>query len=189
MARAAGVPTISLIELYSQKCYFAFQIIQVFLITTLTSAASAAAAQIVEDPDKAESLLSKNLPTASNFYISYILVECLGFGSSLLIHAATYVRLHVMQKVTSNPRRLWQRWHRLRPVHWGMVFPVYTNLGVIGDFIPQLSAMPVSLLLHWDLPAQAYTLSTSCIDTICSSSMTPKPASWVFRILVPSCTY
>ncbi|KAI1623017.1 hypothetical protein EDD37DRAFT_453024 [Exophiala viscosa] len=131
LARAAGVPTLTLIELYSQKCYFAFQIIQVFLITTLTSAASGAATQIVEDPTKAESLLAKNLPTASNFYISYILVQCLGFGASHLVHASSYFRLQVMRKFTSNPRRLWERWHGLRQVHWGKLFPVYTNLGVI----------------------------------------------------------
>lgn len=138
MAIAAGIPTLSLVELYSQKCYFAFQIIQVFLITTLTSAASAAAAQIVQDPTKAESLLAKNLPTAANFYISYILVQCLGFGASLLVHGSTYFRLHVMQRFTFHPRKLWERWHRLRRVHWGRIFPIYTNLGVIGKATPIL---------------------------------------------------
>ncbi|KKY24953.1 hypothetical protein UCRPC4_g02254 [Phaeomoniella chlamydospora] len=59
MASAAGVPTLTLIELYT----------------------SAAAASIITDPTKAESLLAKNLPTASNFYISYILVQSLGFGA------------------------------------------------------------------------------------------------------------
>ncbi|KAK4936653.1 hypothetical protein LTR10_022505 [Elasticomyces elasticus] len=132
LARAAGLPTLTLIEMYSQKCYFAFQIIQVFLITTLTSAASGAAAQIVEDPTKAESLLAKNLPTASNFYISYILVQCLGFGASHLVHASAYFRLHVLRRFTSNPRALWERWHGLRQVHWGRMFPVYTNMGVIA---------------------------------------------------------
>lgn len=132
MASAAGVPTLTLIELYSQKCYFAFQIIQVFLITTLTSAASAAAASIITDPTKAESLLAKNLPTASNFYISYILVQSLGFGGSALVHASTYFRLHVIQRYTSHPRLLWSRWHRLQQPHWGKLFPVWTNMGVIG---------------------------------------------------------
>lgn len=132
MASAAGVPTLTLIELYSQKCYFAFQIIQVFLITTLTSAASAAAASIITDPTKAESLLAKNLPTASNFYISYILVQSLGFGGSALVHASTYFRLHVIQRYTSHPRLLWSRWHRLQQPHWGKLFPVWTNMGVIA---------------------------------------------------------
>ena len=142
MASTAGVPTLSLIELYSQNCFFAFQLIQVFLITTLTSAASGAAAQIVEDPTKAESLLAKNLPTASNFYISYILVQCLGFGASLLVHASTYFQMHVLQRLTSKPTRLWERWHRLRQVHWGRIFPVYTNLGVIGTSLAILVFLP-----------------------------------------------
>ncbi|KXH42110.1 hypothetical protein CNYM01_05769 [Colletotrichum nymphaeae SA-01] len=131
-ARLAGVPSLSLIELFVQHAYFAFQVVQVFLITTLTSAASAALTQVLKDPLSAKDLLADNLPKSSNFYISYILIQCLAVGAASLLRAFDIFRHHVMAKGFDNPRGLFRIWHRERPVHWGAVFPVFTNMGVIA---------------------------------------------------------
>ncbi|KAL6243345.1 hypothetical protein RBB50_009897 [Rhinocladiella similis] len=131
MARLSGVPTLTRIELFVQHAYFAFQVVQVFLITTLTSAASAAITKIIEDPTTAKSLLSQNLPKASNFYLSYFLVQSLAIGAIALAQPYTLFKFHIQQKFLANPRKIYMRWHRLQRVHWGSVFPVYTNLGVI----------------------------------------------------------
>ena len=121
-----------MIELFCQDSYFAFQVIQVFLITTLTSAASAAATDILKDPTLVESLLSANLPKASNFYISYFLVQNLALAAGAVVHFGRLLRLHVFSKTKHDPRQIWNRWHRLQQIHWGAIFPVYTNLGVIA---------------------------------------------------------
>ncbi|KIX96826.1 uncharacterized protein Z520_07546 [Fonsecaea multimorphosa CBS 102226] len=130
-AKLGGVPTLSMIELYTQHAYFAFQVVQVFLITTLTSAASAAVTKLLEDPTTAKDLLSQNLPKASNFYLSYFLLQSLALGSSALVQFGNLSQLYVFQRYISSPRKLYMRWHRLQRIHWGSVFPVYTNLGVI----------------------------------------------------------
>ncbi|EXJ72393.1 uncharacterized protein A1O5_04897 [Cladophialophora psammophila CBS 110553] len=130
-ARLGGVPTLSMIELYTQHAYFAFQVVQVFLITTLTSAASAAVTKLLEDPTTAKDLLSQNLPKASNFYLSYFLLQSLALGSGGLVQFGNLFQLYVFQKYISSPRKMYLRWHRLQRIHWGTVFPVYTNLGVI----------------------------------------------------------
>jgi calcium permeable stress-gated cation channel len=131
-ARVGGVPTLTAIELYTQHAYFAFQVVQVFLITTLTSAASAAVTKLLEDPSTAKDLLSQNLPKASNFYLSYFLVQSLALGANGLVQWSNLFHFHVLQKFAKNPRKTYLRWHRLQRIHWGTVFPVYTNLGVIG---------------------------------------------------------
>ncbi|KUL81681.1 hypothetical protein ZTR_10442 [Talaromyces verruculosus] len=41
-ARKAGLPSLSRVELFAQSAHFCFQVVQVFLVTTITSAASAA---------------------------------------------------------------------------------------------------------------------------------------------------
>jgi hypothetical protein len=130
----AGVPTRPLVELYSQSAYFAFQVVQVFLVTTITSAASAAFTQILQDPLSAKDLLSQNLPKASNFYLSYVLVQCLAGAASGFLHIPDLFRQYVLSKTTDNPRKMFRTWHRLRQVHWGGVYPVFANLGVIGEF-------------------------------------------------------
>lgn len=135
-ARVAGVPSHALVELYVQHAYFAFQVVQVFLITTLSSAVSAAITDVLKDPLSITKLLSENLPKASNFYLSYILVQCLGAGASLLANFGELLRHQVFGKTTVNPRKQYYRWRKLREVHWGADYPRFTNLGVIGQKLP-----------------------------------------------------
>ncbi|KAJ8119902.1 hypothetical protein ONZ43_g3251 [Nemania bipapillata] len=132
-AKLAGEPSLSRVELFTQNAYFAFQVIQVFLITTLTSAASAAAYTIFQHPEQATSLLSENLPKASNFYISYFIVQGLGIASSLLSQVAGFVIFNLIYKYLSGtPRALYNQWAQLSAISWGSVMPVYTNIAVIS---------------------------------------------------------
>ncbi|KAL5604303.1 hypothetical protein BROUX41_002276 [Berkeleyomyces rouxiae] len=131
-ARVAGVPSLSLIELFVQESYFPFQVVQVFLITTISSAASAALMEVVKSPFSAPSLLSENLPKASNFYISYILVQCLAAGAGAMVHLVDLFRHQILARNLDYPRSAFRVWHRVRPVHWGAIFPVFTNMGVIA---------------------------------------------------------
>lgn len=140
------MPSLSLIELFVQHAYFAFQVVQVFLVTTLTSAASAALTQVLKDPLSAKDLLADNLPKSSNFYISYILIQCLAAGAASLLRAFDVFRHHVIAKGFDNPRGLFRIWYRERPIHWGAVFPVFTNMGVIGKLpwmVPSTCQLPM----------------------------------------------
>lgn len=131
-AAQAGVPSLVAAELFCQRGYFAFQVVQVFLITTLTSAASGALFEIVQDPLEAQNLLAQNLPRASNFYLSYILIQSIAAGAGGLLHLLDLFRHHVFSRFITIPRSQHRLWKTLRPVHWGGVFPVFTNMGVIG---------------------------------------------------------
>ena len=121
-----------MVELFTQNAYFVFQVVQVFLVTTLTSAASAAFADVIKNPLSAKDLLSQNLPKSSNFYLSYILVQCLAGGSWNMMHFIDLFRYHVLARKIEHPRRLSKNWFRLREIHWGAIFPVFTNMAVIG---------------------------------------------------------
>ncbi len=123
-----------MVELFTQNAYFCFQVVQVFLVTTLTSAASAAFTQIIENPLSVKDLLSKNLPKASNFYLSYITVQCLAGGAIGLVHFIDLFRHTLLAKSIQHPRRAVRIYQRLKQPHWGGIFPVFTNLGVIGEY-------------------------------------------------------
>ncbi|KAL4988882.1 hypothetical protein BDW68DRAFT_83347 [Aspergillus falconensis] len=132
-ARRAGVPSASRVELFTQTAHFCFQVVQVFLVTTLTSAASAATAQIIQDPLSAKDLLAENLPKATNFYISYFLLQGLTTSSMAVVQIMSVL---VFKFITTffdgSPRRLYERWAALSGISWGNVFPVFTNMGVIA---------------------------------------------------------
>lgn len=148
----AGIPSLVLVELFVQKIYFAFQVVQVFLITTLTSAASAAVLDIIQHPMSAPDLLAQNLPKASNFYLSYILVQCMAIGATGLLHIFELIRHYVFGRVVQNPRTRFGIWYNLRPPRWGGVFPIYTNMACIGESVSilvfLLLANRLSFLLH-----------------------------------------
>ena len=133
MAKLGGCPSVPAVELRVQNSYFLFQVIQVFLITTLSSSAAAAGADIYHDPTKATSLLAQNLPKASNFYISYFILQGLTISSKAVLQIVGVILFLVLGKFLDNtPRKIFKRWSSLSGLSWGTVFPVYTNLTVIG---------------------------------------------------------
>lgn len=133
MAKLGGAPTLSAVELTVQNTYFAFQVIQVFLVATLGSAASAVISGIAADPASAPMILASNIPLASNFYISYFILQGLAIVSGLLVGLVGLILFMVLGKLLDKtPRKMYNRWMRLTSLGWGTLFPVYTNLLVIA---------------------------------------------------------
>ncbi|KID84845.1 DUF221 domain-containing protein [Metarhizium guizhouense ARSEF 977] len=128
----SGIPTVTRVELFVQNVYFAFQVVQVFLITTLTSAASSALGKILSNPLGAKDLLAENIPKASNFYLSYIMIQCLMSGGMRLIQVFGLIRHYIVSRVSAVPRTRYKRWCKLESAYWGGVYPIYTNMGVIA---------------------------------------------------------
>ncbi|KAI9830632.1 MAG: hypothetical protein M1819_005442 [Sarea resinae] len=133
MAKWGGDVSLSEVELTVQNSYFGFQVVQVFLVTTLASGAASSAATIVKNPSSATTLLATQLPKASNFYISYIVLQGLGIASGALLSVTGLVLFTVLGKLLDKtPRKMYKRWSSLSGLGWGTVFPVYTNLCVIA---------------------------------------------------------
>lgn len=126
MAKFSGKATLSLVELRCHESYFWFQVIQVFLVTTMTSAASKAVPAILEGGvTKIPTLLAQSLPASSNFYISYFILQGLAFASGALLQIAGLILFHLLGKILdSTPRKMYQRWSQLSSLGWGTVFPV-----------------------------------------------------------------
>ncbi|KAK2746857.1 hypothetical protein FQN57_002899 [Myotisia sp. PD_48] len=133
LARQSGVPSHSHAELFTQSAHFCFQVVQVFLVTTLTSAASAATSQIIKDPLSAKDLLAKNLPKATNFYISYFLFQGLVLSAGAVVQVIAFLIFKLLRIFRdTTPRKLYDRWASLAGVNWGTVFPIFTNMAVIA---------------------------------------------------------
>ena len=137
MAKLGGCPSLSAVELRTQNFYFMFQVIQVFLVTTLTSAASAAVFDIICHPGDAPNLLATNLPKASNFYISYFVLQGLTISSGAVLGIVGLILFKVLGRfLDTTPRKMYNRFSSLAGLGWGTVLPIYTNLTVIGMSIP-----------------------------------------------------
>lgn len=132
-AKLGGCPTAAAVELWTQNAYFGFQVVQVFLVTTLSSAASAVVERIIKNPGDAASLLAANLPMASNFYISYIVLQGLTFTSGALLGIGGLIVGKLLGKfLDKTPRKMYKRWISLAGLSWGTVLPPMSLLGVIA---------------------------------------------------------
>ncbi|EXJ56953.1 hypothetical protein A1O7_07297 [Cladophialophora yegresii CBS 114405] len=133
LAKFAGEPTQSAIQLKVQSWYFAFQVVQVFLITTFASSASAVTTQIVQNPGSAPSLLATNLPKASNFYISYFILTGLMQAALQLLNIVPLLMYVLLGKfLDKTPRKKYNRFVNLPGIGWGSTYPKFTLLGVIA---------------------------------------------------------
>ncbi|KAK0712154.1 hypothetical protein B0T21DRAFT_352401 [Apiosordaria backusii] len=132
-AKLAGEPSISGVELFTQNAYFAFQVVQVFLITTLASSAPVVIQNIIDSPEKTPEILAQGLPKASNFYITYFIVQGLTIATSVLTQVIGFFIFTILYKFLANtPRALYQKWSNLSAISWGSTLPVYTNIVVIA---------------------------------------------------------
>jgi calcium permeable stress-gated cation channel len=133
MAKLGGAPTQADVEYRVSNYYFAFQVVQVFLVTTLTSAISGSIMDIIKTPSSAIKILASSIPTANNFYLSYMVLQGLGVVSGMLASVAGLVVKPLLAKfLGSTPRKLFLRWNSLSALNYGTVYPIYTNLLVIG---------------------------------------------------------
>lgn len=133
MSKLSGEVTLSAVELKTQSWYMAFQVVQVFLITTFSSGAASVVTQIINDPGSATSLLAENLPKASNFFISYIIVQGLGVAAGNLLNIGALATITVLSKyLDKSPRKMFKRYITLGGLGWGSLYPKFGNLGVIA---------------------------------------------------------
>jgi hypothetical protein len=137
MARLGGAPTYSDAEYTCQNYYFGFQVVQVFLVATLGSAAPTIAEAAVRDPGSIASTLSQAIPTSANFYLSYFILQGLGVVSGVLVGiAGLFITPLLVMILGSTPRKIFLKWNTMAGVGWGVVYPIYTNLFVIGKSHP-----------------------------------------------------
>jgi hypothetical protein len=133
LAKVSGEPTLARVELFTQNAYFAFQVVQVFLVVTIGSAASSVAKKIADNPSSVTSILAEKLPLASNFYISYFILQGLTIASGVVSQVIGFFIFGLLYKyLTSTPRSMYAKWTTLSAMSWGSILPVYSNIAVIG---------------------------------------------------------
>ena len=133
VAKKSGEPSLARAELFTQNAYFVFQVVQVFLVVTVAASASSLVKQLSNNPTGITSLLANRIPTASNFYISYFIIQGLSISAGVISQVVGFVIFKLLYKYLSGtPRSLYTRWANLSAISWGSTLPVFTNIAVIG---------------------------------------------------------
>jgi hypothetical protein len=131
-ARFEGIPKYTGLELSLMTRFFIFQVVHSFLVVSVSSGIASSLTGLINDPGSAPTILAQNLPKASTFFLTYIILQGLtgtagGFLQivKLIIY---YVKLFILG---STPRSVWSIKYQPGQVAWGTLFPNITLLVVI----------------------------------------------------------
>jgi hypothetical protein len=129
----SGEPTTPQAELKTQAWVFFFQVFQVFLVTTFSSGAAAVAAKIIQEPHMAPMLLAESLPKASNFYLTYFLLQGLtSAASNVLNYSDLFEYLFYQHFWDKTPREKFASYSQMKGISYGSLYPKFTNMFVIA---------------------------------------------------------
>ena len=133
LSKIQGNHTGMAVELSVQSYYFSFLFVQVFLVVSISSGITTILPEIAKNPGSVPSLLASNLPRASNYFFSYLLLQAFSVSAGALVQIGGLVQWFILAPLLdSTARQKWRRQINLPNVQWGTFFPVYTNLACIG---------------------------------------------------------
>lgn len=133
VAKISGEPTTVTAELQVQAWYYIFQLVQVFLVTALSSSATAFIPKIINEPHHVPQLLADNIPKSSNFYLTYFIVQGLGSSVKAIMNWSDlfwYIFFDLF--VYKTPRDKFNHYTSLKSIGWGKVYPKFTNFIIIA---------------------------------------------------------
>lgn len=134
LAKLQGNLTGMGIQLTVQVYYFLFLFVQVFLVVSISSGMTTVISDITKGPQNIPSILAGNLPKASNYFFSYMLLQAMSVSAGALAQIFSLISWFILAPIfDSTARQKWSRQTALPQVQWGTFFPVYTNLAAIGE--------------------------------------------------------
>ncbi|KAK8104674.1 uncharacterized protein PG998_011707 [Apiospora kogelbergensis] len=133
--KSFGAPTTTANELKVQRWFYVFQVTQVFLVTAVFSGAATVASQLVDrlkDPTSVPTLLARELPKSSNFYLTYFIIQgTTSAADNLLNYSDLLTYLAYDRLFDKTPRQKFNRFTSMKGIAWGKVFPKFANFAII----------------------------------------------------------
>ncbi|KAJ4421835.1 hypothetical protein N0V82_003534 [Gnomoniopsis sp. IMI 355080] len=116
-----------------QIYYFLFLFVEVFLVVSITSGALQTLVDVAGNIESLPTLLAQNLPDASNYFFSYLLLQGASVSSGTLLQVSALAVWYLLSRILdSTARAKFKRQTQLPQVKWGSFFPVYTNFACIA---------------------------------------------------------
>ncbi|RAH70593.1 putative DUF221 domain protein [Aspergillus aculeatinus CBS 121060] len=132
LSRTQGLHTGMAVELTVQAYYFAFLFVQLFLVVTISSSFSTIISNVTDVTSWPE-LLAQNIPSSSNYFFSYMILQAMSVSAGALVQIVNLISWFILAPIfDKTARKKWARTTNLNQMQWGTFFPVYTTLASIG---------------------------------------------------------
>ncbi|KAF2126805.1 DUF221-domain-containing protein [Dothidotthia symphoricarpi CBS 119687] len=147
LAGFTGTTTTGERELLVQNFYFAFVFVELFLVVSISTGITTALSELLSDPISIPATLARNLPQASNYFFSYMILQALSISSGTLLQIGAVVMIIVFRFFDTTPREKVSRVLGRPGINWGTMIPVYTNFGAIGIIYSVVSPLIIIMML------------------------------------------
>ncbi len=115
-----------------QRWFYIFQVTQVFLVTAVFSGAATVFPELIErakHPVSIPELLARQLPTSSNYYLTYFIVQGITSASDNLLNYFNLLQYLVFGWLfDKTPRQKFSRYTTMKSIAWGKVYPKVGHL-------------------------------------------------------------
>ena len=116
-----------------QLWYFIFLLFELFIIPTISSGLTSIVEELIRTPTSVPNILATNLPTAANYYFSFLILQALSLSATSILQTIRLFKFYVIGHVNT-PDSVFQKlsWTNLTRI--GSNIPWYTTFAVIGMY-------------------------------------------------------
>jgi len=126
-----GTTTHSRGERSLQLWYFILLVFEVFIIPTISSGLTSIVQELINNTASIPQILATDLPTAANYYFSFLIVQALSISSSSILQTIRLLNFYVFARDNS-PDDVFRKLSFTWRTRIGSNIPWYTTFAVIG---------------------------------------------------------
>jgi hypothetical protein len=114
-----------------QLWYFIFLVFELFIIPTISSGLTSIVEELIRTPTSVPNILATNLPTAANYYFSFLILQALSLSATSILQTIRLFKFYVIGHVNT-PDSVYQKLSWTNFTRIGSNIPWYTTFAVIG---------------------------------------------------------
>jgi hypothetical protein len=115
-----------------QLWYLIFLVFELFIIPTISSGLTSVVEQLIRQPTSVPNILATNLPTAANYYFSFLIVQALSLSATSLLQTIRLFNFYVLGHVNT-PDKVYAKLSWTNRTRIGSNIPWYITFNVIGE--------------------------------------------------------
>ncbi|KFY32477.1 hypothetical protein V493_00157 [Pseudogymnoascus sp. VKM F-4281 (FW-2241)] len=132
LANLQGLYSRRAVENHVQFYYFTFLFVQIFLTVSLSAGLTTTIEELADSIQSIPTVLAENLPKASNYFFSYIMMHALTTFALTLVQANGLIDIYILSPALDRTaRQKWMREQNSGLLKWGTFIPVLTNIACI----------------------------------------------------------
>ncbi|ORX51724.1 DUF221-domain-containing protein [Hesseltinella vesiculosa] len=132
LSKFEGIPQKSFVDLSVLHKYFFFQFVDVVLVSTIAGGILQTLPQLLKDPTSVIGVLAENLPKASTFFITFVMLQATNGAGSAILQLVPFILSYVMPFFSTTPRDIYSRKTTMAGVTLGTLIPSHTIIFVLG---------------------------------------------------------